>query len=224
MATTTPAPVPLLDAQGKPVIPVTHADAVIDGVNRTNPQFEGDITLNGKKIFEKNPDGSQKPMDPANGGTGFTTLDDLAKKVAELLGFTESGAGESATASNGIIIPIKKGGTGKSTAADALAALGGTSAVLYQVSVPAAWNAGNGGATGAYYKDVTVNGMLSTDVPIVGVVLSDDVSASTNQGKAFANVNRITTSNGSIRLICFTTQPTVAFTIQLLTVRGFKNG
>lgn len=221
MATTNyPAARPLLDpVTGKPFLPVTHANYVIDGVNKKNPKFEGSLFLNGITVFSTSTDASGRivvnPLDPSKGGTGLTSMDALAKKIAELLGFSSSSGSGEATLG---IIPITKGGTGSTSAEAALTALGAATAALYNVSIPVSWSEN---ASGGFIQTVTVNGIKATDVPVVGVILSSDVSAAVLQGKAFANVNRITTAENSITLYCFSQKPTTAVTIQLLVVRGF---
>ena len=114
-------------------------------------------------------------------------------------------------------LPITKGGTGTTSAAAARTALGAASVALYQVNVTTGWTAASTG----YTKTVTVNGITASDVPVVGVVLSSDAAAAQLQGKAFACVNRITTAANSITLYAYSSAPTQAFNIQLLTVRGF---
>lgn len=219
MSTTNyPAARPALDAQGKPVLFVTHADYVIDGVNRNNPQFYGSLFLNGVKVLTtQTGEGGEAevlPMDPSMGGTGFDNLQDLANEIARLLGFTVTGSGSSANT----VIPITKGGTGSTTAASARAALGAASAAWYSVSVPVNWTSNS---SGGYTQTISLSGILSTDVPVVGVVLSDDTASAKLQGTAFARVNRITTANNQLTLYCYNSAPTTVFTIQLLVVRGF---
>jgi len=113
-------------------------------------------------------------------------------------------------------LPIAQGGTGKTSAADALAALGGAKKVMYTTTIPtSSWTSSGGG----YYKDITVSGILATDTPVVGAVLSDDVASAKLQGTAFASVNRIVTSANSIRCWAYTAAPTTAIPIQLLCIR-----
>ena len=114
-------------------------------------------------------------------------------------------------------LPVTKGGTGATTAAAALSALGGASVALYQATIPTGWTTASTG----YTKTVTVRGITANDVPVVGVVLSSDAASAQLQGKAFACVNRITTAANSITLYAYSTAPTQQFQIQLLTVRGF---
>lgn len=113
-------------------------------------------------------------------------------------------------------LPIAQGGTGSTTAANALAALGGAKKVMYTATIPtSSWTSSGGG----YYKDVTVSGILATDTPVVGAVLSDDVASAKLQGTAFASVNRIVTSANNIRCWAYTAAPTTAIPIQLLCIR-----
>lgn len=114
-------------------------------------------------------------------------------------------------------LPVTKGGTGATTAAAALSALGGASVALYQATIPTGWTTASTG----YTKTVTVRGITANDVPVVGVVLSSDAASAQLQGKAFACVNRITTAANKITLYAYSTAPTQQFQIQLLTVRGF---
>lgn len=210
-----PAPLPLLDPDGKAQLPVTHADYVIDGVNRNNPKFFGSIFLNGIEVLKTQSSGeggvvTVDPMDPSLGGTGFNNLTDLANEIARLLGYTQSGSS--------YIVPITKGGTGATSATAARTALGAASVALYTATIDTTWS---GSTTAGFTKTVTVSGIAATDRPVVGVVLSSDRTAAMNQGQAFACINRITTATNSITLYAYTTKPTTAINIQLLAVRGF---
>lgn len=216
MSTTNyPSPRPLFDTEtNKPFFPVTLASYVINGVEAQNPKFFGSILLNGYTIFSTVTVGGTVTVNPLAvqyGGTGVNNLTDLANKLAVQLGFKSS---ESAAT----VVPISKGGTGKTSAAEALQALGGATVNLFSVNIPVSWTSN---ADGSFTQDVALSGIKATDVPVVGVVLSSDTDAAKLQGKAFACVNRITTSTNNLTLYCYTTKPETAFTIQLLTVRGF---
>lgn len=114
-------------------------------------------------------------------------------------------------------LAISKGGTGSTTASAALSALGGATMSLYTCTCNTSWTTNS---SGGYYKTITVSGILSTDVPVVGVQMSTDVTAATNQGKAFACINRITTASNSITCYAFSSAPTTSITLQLLVVRS----
>lgn len=216
MSTTNyPNPRPLFDTKtNKPFFPVTLASYVINGVEAKNPKFFGSLFLNSIEIFSTVTEGSTVKVNPLAvkyGGTGYNNLNDLANRLATLLGFKT--ADTAAT-----IVPISKGGTGKTSASEALSALGGATVNLFSVAVPVNWTSNS---DGSFTQDVALSGIKSTDVPVVGVVLSSDAAAAKLQGQAFACVNRITTSTNNLTMYCYTTKPETAFTIQLLTVRGF---
>lgn len=145
------------------------------------------------------------------GGTGATTASQA---------LTNLGAAAATHSHNladlGGSLSIAKGGTGATTAAAARAALGCATRAYYTCEVNTSWSANS---SGGYMKTCSISGILASDVPVVGVVLSSDVSAATLQGQAFSCVNRITTAANSITLYAFKTQPTQAFTLQLLVLR-----
>lgn len=202
-----PVPRPLIGPDGKVAFITTHINCVIDGVSATNPNFKGPIKINGHIVFDVNPDGTPKPLDPSLGGSGQPSIAELAKKVAEALGYSTDG-----------VVAVSKGGTGATTAAAALAALGGTSAKRYEVTISTGWS---GSSSAGYTKTVTVTGMLSTDVPIVGIILPNDLASAKNQASAFSNVSRIVANTNNVVLYAYTTAPTIAFTLQFLCIRGF---
>ena len=160
----------------------------------------------------------------ARGGTGATSFTANSLVVS---GTTTTGALSVISNASGALystggkpsfgtLPIAQGGTGATSASAALAALGGATKVMYTATIPTSgWTSSGGG----YYVDITVSGILATDTPVVGAVLSDDVSSAKLQGTAFASVNRIVTSANSIRCWAYTAAPTTAIPIQLLCVR-----
>ena len=112
MSTTNyPQALPLFGPDGKPILPVTLAEYVINGVTKNDPQFVGSIYLNGIKVFSTTTgEGGvivNNPLDPSMGGTGFDNLNDLANKIAEILGLTTEGSGSEP---GSLIIPIEKVG------------------------------------------------------------------------------------------------------------------
>lgn len=213
MSTTNyPAARPLIDNAGKVVFLPTHIQYVINGVDATNPVLQGTLKMGDTTIFAYNTSTKVvSPLPVTLGGTGKTSLADLASEVAEQLGF------KSTTGTVGII-PIAKGGTGATTAAAALTALGAASVKRYTATIPTGWTTNS---SGGFYKDVTISGVTANDCPIAGLVLSDDVATAKTQLTAAGNIHRIVANANSIRLYAFNSAPTTAFNIQLLCVRGF---
>lgn len=206
--TSYPAARPLQDQNGAVIFPVTHVNYVIDAVSKSNPVLNGPLKIGNTVVIPYDPaTGKVGPIPAAIGGTGNTSTGGTANDIKQELGFTAAG-----------ILPINKGGTGATTAAAALAALGGASVVRYSVNVPTSWSAYS---SGGYTKAVTVNGITANDCPIVGVVLSSDTATAKTQLQAAGCVNRVVTSANTITLYAYNSAPTTAFTIQLLCVRGF---
>lgn len=201
-----PHPLPLKDKDGKVQFPITHVDAVIGAAPKENPEFTGDIKLNGQPVFGTVTDpgtGEQVPstvLPPERGGTGVDTL----QKLAQVLGVDGK-------------IGIQKGGTGANTAAEALKNLGAASSITFTVAIPVSWQAY---ASGGYYQVINVAGMTVNDNPVVDILLSTDIAASKLQLEAWACVSLIKTQNGSIEVYCFDKAPTVAMTVQMLCVRN----
>lgn len=89
--------------------------------------------------------------------------------------------------------------------------------VIYTSVIDAEWTAD--ATNGGYYKTVTVDGILSTDTPIVDVVLGNDIDANALYIEAWALVTHITTSENAITLWANSIAPSSAFTIQMKVVR-----
>lgn len=74
-------------------------------------------------------------------------------------------------------------------------------------------------STGLYTQEVTIEGISETDTPTVDLVLSDNVTTAKAQMDAWANISRVTTSTGKIKVYCYDTYPTVSIPIQLICIR-----
>ena len=151
----------------------------------------------------------------SRGGTGLTASPSLLVN----LGSTSAASVMAASPRPGVTgtLPISRGGTGATSASAALTALGAAKRAYYTCTVStSSWKANSGGG---YSKKITVSGILSTDVPVVGVVLSSTVSTAKLQGAAFACINRITTASNSITCYAYNSAPTTSITLQLLVVR-----
>lgn len=75
------------------------------------------------------------------------------------------------------------------------------------------------GANNEYTQELTIPDILETDTPIVDLVLSDNIETARTQTEEWANVSRITTSAGKIKLFCYDLAPTTEIPIQLICVR-----
>lgn len=91
---------------------------------------------------------------------------------------------------------------------------GKASTVTYPATVTTTWK-----TSGSYrYQDITVNGILATDNPVVDIVPGSDNAANVLYAEAICKVFRITTSANSIR-VWAKEVITTAFPIQLKVVR-----
>lgn len=86
--------------------------------------------------------------------------------------------------------------------------------ITYNATIGTSWS-----GSGPYTQTVSVNGLLSTDNPIVDVVLSDNSVSSKAVIEAWSKVSRIVTNNGSITVYCYDSAPTISIPVQLKVVR-----
>ena len=70
-----------------------------------------------------------------------------------------------------------------------------------------------------YTQTVTVTGILTTDNPVIDVVLSTTTSTALNQLEAWGNVSKIVTGANSITATCLEDKPEVDIPIQIKVVR-----
>ena len=70
-----------------------------------------------------------------------------------------------------------------------------------------------------YTQTLSISGILSTDVPVVDVVLSSTTSTAISQTEAWSCVSKIETAAGSITATCLEEKPTNDIPIQLKVVR-----
>ena len=70
-----------------------------------------------------------------------------------------------------------------------------------------------------YTQTLSISGILSTDVPVVDVVLSSTSSTAISQTEAWSCVSKIETAAGSITATCLEEKPAIDIPIQLKVVR-----
>ncbi len=86
----------------------------------------------------------------------------------------------------------------------------------YTATITTTWTEG---ASSVYFQTISVQGILSTDTPIIDVVLDSDPVAAQSQLDAWSYISRISTSNDSITVYAVGAAPTTAIPIQILCVR-----
>lgn len=75
------------------------------------------------------------------------------------------------------------------------------------------------GTTSPYTQKITVEGILETDNPVVGVVFDDNTSLALKQRDAWGSVHRITCMDDEITVYCFEDKPLIDIPIQLKVIR-----
>lgn len=70
-----------------------------------------------------------------------------------------------------------------------------------------------------YTQTLSIQGILSTDIPVVDVVLSSTTSTAVSQLEAWGYVSKIETAANSITATCLKEKPTINIPIQLKVVR-----
>lgn len=112
-------------------------------------------------------------------------------------------------------LAISQGGTGATTASEALINLGGASTKTYSTTLTTTWT----GSSAPYTQTIAITGITSTDTPIVDVVLSSTRSTAIKQLEAWGCVSKIETGTNQITATCLEEKPTTAIPIQIKVVR-----
>jgi hypothetical protein len=82
---------------------------------------------------------------------------------------------------------------------------------LFSVNLPASgWS-----ASAPYTQTVSVEGIFGTDTPHYGVAYSSNSETALAQKEAFAMVDDLDTTDGSVKFTCFEEKPEVDLTVQL---------
>lgn len=121
-----------------------------------------------------------------------------------------------------ITIPVVSQSTGESTtevmsqsAVSTELSNKATTALYDAVLNSSGWSSGNA----PYTQTVSVQGILSTDVPIVDIVLDSETTTALSQLEAWGYVSKIETSNGSITATCLENLPSVNIPLKLRVIR-----
>ena len=72
---------------------------------------------------------------------------------------------------------------------------------------------------GSFVQTVSVPGILSTDNPIVDIVLNSNMETARTELENYAKISEITTTDEAIYIRCFDERPEVAMNIQLKVIR-----
>ena len=86
----------------------------------------------------------------------------------------------------------------------------------YTATITTTWTEGS---SSVYSQTISVQGILSTDTPIIDVVLDSDPTTAQNQMDAWSYISRISTGNNSITVYAVGSAPTTAIPLQILCVR-----
>ena len=95
-----------------------------------------------------------------------------------------------------------------------LSRLGHVNHAVLTANLDTTWS----GTSAPYTKTVSVSGILSTDTPIIDVVMSDTYSTDEARTEAWGYIYRAVCNNGSITFYA-TEKPTVSLPIQIKVVR-----
>ena len=86
----------------------------------------------------------------------------------------------------------------------------------YTTTITTAWTEGT---SSVYSQTISVQGLLTTDTPIIDVVLDNDPTTAQDQMDAWSYISRITANDNSITVYANGVAPTTAIPIQILCVR-----
>lgn len=90
---------------------------------------------------------------------------------------------------------------------------------LTAVLPAAGWSAGP-----PYSQSVSVEGLLSADVPLVDIVLSETAETALAQLDAYGLIHRAVAGDGALTAVCLESVPDVDLTLSLRVMRGITDG
>lgn len=86
---------------------------------------------------------------------------------------------------------------------------------VFSVTIPVE----NWPSASPYTQTVSVSGVLSTDVPVVDIILNSTTATAKDEITSWGYVSKITTDDDSITVTCLEQKPTVNMSIHLKVVR-----
>ena len=75
------------------------------------------------------------------------------------------------------------------------------------------------GTEAPYTQKIFIDGIKTSDNPIVGLLVSDSYRTALDEKDAWGNINRITCDDGFITVYCFESKPSVDINIQIKVIR-----
>ena len=102
-------------------------------------------------------------------------------------------------------------GTDPLTATD----VGAASKTLYTSTITTSWTT----ATTGYYQTIPISGILATDTPVVGIVLTGTAATDQTLLDNWGLISRIVTTANAITVYAYGDAPAVALPLQILCVR-----
>lgn len=146
--------------------------------------------------------------------TGGLKINDTVYTVVDSLGNTVTGTAKGGFWGNGAQVSVILNSTNnKAYIQNAATVTPTTITKTYTATVGTSWT-----STAPYTQTVTVNGILSTDNPIIDVVLTGTKDSDLKILESWSMVSRITTSANSITVICYEDKPTVSIPLQIKVV------
>lgn len=71
------------------------------------------------------------------------------------------------------------------------------------------------GAAAPYTKTISLTDMLSTYIPVMDVIYSNDNNTAITEGKEYSKISKIESGAGTVTLTCFEDKPTVSLNVRI---------
>lgn len=148
----------------------------------------GDVVLTAADVGAETPEGAQEKADAALNSAKQYTDQEVGEVAQELAAHKADNA--------------------------TLNQLGHVNHAVLTATLDTSWS----GASAPYTKTITVNGILSTDVPFIDIVMSGTYATDTARQEAWGYIYRAVTANNAITFYA-TDKPTVSLPLQIKVVR-----